>query len=122
LLQFTFFLSIIGPAADASFCIGVTCDTSKQQLSAIPDILRETMQAQPDVDFDRAHFDSFGRSSLDFETVYIVRTPAYGACMGVQRAINMAVFERFESEGIEFAYPTQTLYLSRPHKTALVAE
>lgn len=35
--------------------IGVTCDTSKQQLLAIPDILRETMQAQPDVDAGRAH-------------------------------------------------------------------
>ena len=80
------------------------------------------MQAQPDVDFDRAHFKSFGRSSLDFETVYIVRTPAYGACVDVQQAINMPLFERFEIEDIEFAYPTQTLYLSRPHKTAFVAE
>ena len=35
--------------------IGVTCETSKQQLLAIPDILRETMQAQPDVDAGRAH-------------------------------------------------------------------
>lgn len=104
------------------FGIGVTYETSKQQLSAIPDILREAVQAQPDVDFDRAHFKSFGASSLDFETVYIVKTPAYGAYMDVQQAINMALFERFENEGIEFAYPTQTVYLSRPHKTAVVAE
>jgi len=35
--------------------IGVTCETSKQQLLAIPDILRETMQTQPNVDAGRAH-------------------------------------------------------------------
>jgi small-conductance mechanosensitive channel len=43
-------------------------------------------------------------------------------CRPVQQAINMTLFERFESEGIEFAYPTQTVYLSRPRKTAVVAE
>ncbi|MGJ9420342.1 mechanosensitive ion channel family protein [Massilia sp. CMS3.1] len=101
------------------FGIGVTYETSKRQLLAIPDILRDIVQAQPDVDFDRAHFKSFGPSSLDFETVYIVKTPAYGTYMDVQQAINMALFERFENEGIEFAYPTQTLYLSRPKKTAI---
>lgn len=100
------------------FGIGVTYETSKKQVRAIPDILRETVQAQPDVDFDRAHFKSFGPSSLDFEIVYIVKTPAYGTYMDVQQAINMALFERFESEGIEFAYPTQTVYLSRPPKSA----
>lgn len=89
---------------------------------AIPDILRDIVQAQPDIDFDRAHFKSFGPSSLDFETVYIVNTPAYGAYMDVQQEINMALFERFESEGIDFAYPTQTVYVSRQKKTGVVKE
>ncbi|UVW29902.1 mechanosensitive ion channel family protein [Massilia sp. H6] len=99
------------------FGIGVTYDTSKLQLRAIPEILREVVQAQPGVVFDRAHFKSFGDSSLDFETVYIMQTPEYGAYMDAQQAINMALFDRFASEGIEFAYPTQTLYLARQQKT-----
>ena len=101
------------------FGIGVTYETSKQQVRAIPGILREIVQAQADVDFDRAHFQSFGASSLDFETVYIMKTPDYGIYMDVQQAINLALFERFGSEGIEFAYPTQTLFLSRPQKSAM---
>mgnify|MGYP000229640719 CR=1 FL=1 len=100
------------------FSIGVTYDTSKRQLAAIPDILRAIVQAQPEVDFDRAHFKSFGPSSLDFETVYIVKTPSYGTYMDIQQAINLALFERFASEGIAFAYPTQTLYLSRANQRA----
>jgi small-conductance mechanosensitive channel len=38
--------------------------------------------------------------------------------MDLQHAINLAIFERFAAEGIGFAYPTQTLYLSRSPKTA----
>jgi small-conductance mechanosensitive channel len=34
--------------------------------------------------------------------------------MDAQQRINLALFERFASEGIEFAYPTQTLLISRP--------
>jgi small-conductance mechanosensitive channel len=34
--------------------------------------------------------------------------------MDVQQRINLALFEQFAAEGIEFAYPTQTLFISRP--------
>jgi small-conductance mechanosensitive channel len=33
--------------------------------------------------------------------------------MDIQQAINLRIHERFEEEGIEFAYPTQTLFLAR---------
>jgi small-conductance mechanosensitive channel len=33
--------------------------------------------------------------------------------MNIQQAINLAIFQRFEKEQIEFAYPTQSLYISR---------
>lgn len=94
------------------FSIGVTYDTSKQQILAIPGILRDIVAAQPQARFDRAHFKSYGASSLDFETVYVVQTPDYGVYMDIQQAINVALFERFEQEGIAFAYPTQTVYFA----------
>ena len=94
------------------FGIGVTYEISKRQLLAIPAILREIVEAQPQASFDRAHFKSYGASSLDFETVYVVQTPDYGVYMDIQQAINVALFERFEQEGIAFAYPTQTVYFA----------
>jgi len=96
------------------FAIGVTYEISKQQLLAIPAILREAVEAQPQARFDRAHFKSYGASSLDFEVVYIVQTPDYGVYMDVQQAINVMLFERFADEGIDFAYPTQTIHLANP--------
>jgi small-conductance mechanosensitive channel len=40
-------------------------------------------------------------------------TPDYNAHMDIQQAIFYTVHEQFEREGIEFAYPTQTLFVER---------
>ncbi|WP_229217417.1 mechanosensitive ion channel family protein [Massilia forsythiae] len=103
------------------FTVGVVYEISKSQLLAIPRILREIVDAQPQARFDRAHFKAYGASSLDFETVYIVQTPDYGVYMDIQQEINVALFERFGQEGIGFAYPTQTVYLSHQGKNAAEA-
>ncbi len=39
--------------------------------------------------------------------------PDYGLYMDVQERINQEIFRRFEEQGIEFAYPTQTIYIQR---------
>ena len=39
--------------------------------------------------------------------------PDYTAYMDTQQAINFAINEKFEQEGIEFAYPTQTVYVKK---------
>ncbi|MDH3498307.1 MAG: mechanosensitive ion channel, partial [Gemmatimonadota bacterium] len=83
-----------------------------QQLDRIPVILREAVESVDQARFDRAHFKSFGPSSLDFEVVYYVQVPDYNAYMDAQQAINLKVFDGFAAEGIEFAYPTRTLFIS----------
>jgi small-conductance mechanosensitive channel len=50
---------------------------------------------------------------LNFEAVYYVTVPDYNTWMDIQEDINLQIFERFAKEGIEFAYPTQTLYVQR---------
>lgn len=100
------------------FGIRVPYGIGKPRLLAIPGILRAAVEAQPQVLFDRAHFKAYGPSALEFEVVYIVQTPDYGVYMDVQQAINLAVFDRFAEEGIEFAIPTQTVHLSRPKQGA----
>jgi small-conductance mechanosensitive channel len=93
----------------AVFQLGVTYDTPATKLRAIPGILRAVVEAQPNTRFDRCHFRSYGAFSLDYETVYFMRVADYNAYMDTQQAINFEIFSRFEAEGIEFAYPTQTL-------------
>lgn len=94
----------------ALFRFGVVYQTPKDSLERIPGIVREVIESRDNTRFDRAHFASFGDSSLDFEVVYYMLVPDYNAYMDTQQAINLELFGRFEERGIEFAYPTRTVY------------
>jgi len=93
------------------FHFGVVYQTPADTLERIPTMVREIVEQQQRTRFDRAHFQAYGDSSLDFEVVYYVLDPDYNVYMNIQQAINFALFRRFEAEGIEFAYPTRTLYV-----------
>ncbi len=95
----------------AIFQVGVTYDTPEEKLRRIPQIVRAAVEAHGNTRFDRSHFKAYGAFSLDFETVYYMLVPDYNLYMDTQQAINLAVFRAFEEDGIEFAYPTQTLYV-----------
>jgi small-conductance mechanosensitive channel len=92
------------------FSLGVTYETPYAKLAAIPDMLREIVEAQPHTRFDRAHFNEYTPSALNFEVVYYVLEPDYQLYMDIQQAINLAIFKRFGDQRIRFAYPTQMLY------------
>jgi small-conductance mechanosensitive channel len=95
------------------FKLGVTYQTPREKLEMIPGIIREAVESlgEETVRFDRSHFQSYGDFSLTFETVYYVLAPDYNLYMDCQEDINLKIHKRFEAEGIEFAYPTQTLFL-----------
>jgi small-conductance mechanosensitive channel len=78
----------------------------------IPEIIREVIAAVPLTRFDRAHFREFGDSALLFEAVYYVLDPDYNRYMDIQQQVNLGLMERFSAQGIEFAYPTQTVFLA----------
>jgi small-conductance mechanosensitive channel len=93
------------------FTVGVTYQTSHEMLNRIPSMIKEIIERQQQARFDRSHFKDFGDFSLNFETVYYVLVPDYGAYMDVQHAINLAIYRKFGEEGIEFAYPTRTVFI-----------
>ncbi|MBC8207032.1 MAG: mechanosensitive ion channel family protein [Kiritimatiellales bacterium] len=93
------------------FTVGVTYQTPPSKLRKVPDIFKKQLEQFDDVHFDRAHFKAYGTYSLDFEFVYYVHTSDYNRYMDVQQAINLGLYEEFQKEGIEFAYPTRTLFV-----------
>ena len=93
------------------FGFGVIYQTTQEQLQAIPPMVREIIESRDKTRFDRAHFKAYGACSLDFEVVYYVLSPDYNIYMDIQQAINLAIFSLFAREGIQFAYPTQSLYI-----------
>ncbi len=95
------------------FSLGVTYQTPRTKLEAIPSIIRDAVESQEQARFDRSHFKAYGGFSIDFETVYYVLAADYNLYMDIQQAINLHIHRQFEEQGIEFAYPTQTLFVSR---------
>ena len=69
--------------------------------------------------FDRAHFKGYGDSALLFEVVYYVLSSDYADYMDIQQDINLTIYELFEKNRIDFAYPTQTLHLAGDDKRPL---
>jgi small-conductance mechanosensitive channel len=94
-----------------AFTVGVTYQTSRDKLAKIPGIIKAAIESQELTRFDRSHFCKYGDFSLNVESVFYVGTPDYTKWMDIQQAINLKIHEEFEKEGIDFAYPTQTVFM-----------
>lgn len=98
------------------FSLGVTYQTSPELLRKITSIVKDIIITMEDTLYDRGHFASYGDFSLNFEFVYYVNGEDYNKYMDIQQSINLAIFETFKNEGIDFAYPTQTLIFHKEAK------
>lgn len=94
-----------------TFSFGILYETPVEKLRAVPEMVKEIVNSVECTRFDRAHFKTFGDSSYDFEVVYYVLDPDYNLHMDIQQDINFKLVDRFQKEGIEFAYPTRTLHM-----------
>ncbi len=95
------------------FSIGVVYNTPVGKLKRIPEIVRELISGLDQVSFDRAHLKTLADFSINFEIVYYINSPEYLLYMDKHHAVCMGLVERFEQEGIEFAFPTQTLFVKK---------
>src|SRR5690606_36605917 len=95
-----------------SFTIRVKYETLAEKLRIIPEIIREALESQDKVSFDRSHFQQYGEYALVFDNVYYVLSPDYNYYMDVQQVVILVIFERFAQEGIQFAYPAQVVHFA----------
>ncbi|MBR9975792.1 MAG: mechanosensitive ion channel family protein [Bacteroidetes bacterium] len=93
------------------FTLDVVYGTPAAKVESIPSMVKEIIESDSMARFDRAHFKGYGSSSLVYEFVYYVLSREYNDYMDVQQRINFGIYQRFESEGIGFAFPTQTLHI-----------
>jgi len=96
-----------------TFGFGVTYETPSEKIKAIPQMVRDIIENIEKAEINRIHFTDFGDSSLNFEAVYYITSGDFTVHKDIQQEVNFALKERFEQEGIEFAYPTQTLYVHK---------
>ena len=96
-----------------SFSFGVTYETEHEKVKAIPGMIERILEAAKGARLDRVHFTTFGDSALIFDVVFYVQSPEYADYLDIQEQVNFDLMDKFAEVGIEFAYPTQTLYLKK---------
>lgn len=90
---------------------GVIYQTDPDLAERIPGIVAGIFKELQGVEFDRCGMSSFGPSSLDYTLIFYSLNPDFKRSMAARSKVLLALFRTFKEQGIEFAYPTQTLYL-----------
>ncbi|WP_320676941.1 mechanosensitive ion channel family protein [Prochlorococcus sp. MIT 1300] len=93
--------------------LGVVYETSQENMTRIPSLIKTIVEKTEGALFDRCHFVEFGSFSLDFELVYCIPTNDYLLAMNAQEQINLEIMRIFEYEQIQFAFPTSTININR---------
>lgn len=93
--------------------LGVVYETNYEELARIQTILKEIVESFHSTEFIRASFVEFADFSLNFELVYDVLSPDYPEYIQTNHNIRLKIFETFQKEGIQFAFPTRTIHLSK---------
>ncbi len=101
------------------FNIALTYDTPvekiKRAVEIIKDILKDHEGMNPEFQ-PRVFFNEFNNDSLNILVIYWYHPPEYWDFMRFSEKVNLEILNRFNSEGIDFAFPTQTLYLAGDEK------
>ncbi|MDX1584661.1 MAG: mechanosensitive ion channel, partial [Thermoanaerobaculia bacterium] len=91
--------------------LGLTNDTPPEQIERAMEILREIAEEHGSVEENiMTSFNSFGDFSLGILFIYFIRSGE--DILQTQTDVNLAILRRFNEEGLDFAFPTQTILAS----------
>lgn len=98
--------------------ITITYDSGNAKTQKAVEIIKEVLGNVPEINTDtdkppRVYFSDFNDWSLNIYMVYWVKPPDYWLFQEVNERVNFEIMKRFEAERIEFAFPSQTLYVRK---------
>jgi MscS family membrane protein len=98
--------------------ITITYDSGHTKAKRTVEIIKEVLADVPEVNTDpdrppRVYFSDFNDWSLNIYMSYWVKPPDYWLYHQVNQRVNLEIMKRFEAEQIEFAFPSQTLYVKK---------
>ena len=89
--------------------LGLTYDTTPEQMQQAMTILKDIAASNEGAEEDISlGFNAFGDSAMNIIFIYYIKKGA--DILGTQTEMNMKILEQFTKEGLDFAFPTQTLY------------
>jgi MscS family membrane protein len=97
------------------FDVTITYDTSPAMVDRAVEILKEILDNHEGMHEDlppRVYFDDLNADSLNLKCFYWFHPPDFWMYMDFTEWVNREIFRRFNEEGIDFAFPTQTIHLA----------
>lgn len=101
------------PSIKTEINLSLTYETPPARIERATEILREIYGNDPRTADLVVGFNKFGDSALNIVVVHFWKGPDYKTYLADLTRLNIKVKERFEAEGLAFAFPSQTVY----HKT-----
>jgi len=105
------------PAIKRVLNVTVTYDTPPEKLQRGIEILNEMLAARSEHFLEdsppKVFFSDFNADSLNIIVYYWFVPPDWWEYLAFNHEFNMELLRRYNEEGIEFAFPTQTLYVKQ---------
>jgi len=98
--------------------ITITYGSGHKKAQKAVELIKEVLAGVPEVNADsekppRVYFSDFNDWSLNIYMSYWVKPADYWVYQEVNERVNLEIMKRFEAAQIEFAFPSQTLYVKK---------
>jgi MscS family membrane protein len=101
------------PTLKTDINLALSYDTTSAQLQRALEILREVYGGHPMTKDFSVSFTKFGESALNIQVSHTWKNTDYDAYQAGMEALNLTIKQRFDTEGLKFAFPSRTLYVKQ---------
>ena len=102
------------PVRRVKFNIGLTYDTSVENIKKIVDDIQKLIDEHPMTNQEgKVRFLEFGPSSLDIMILYYVDSPDWEALIDAKQKINFDIIDIVNKYKCEFAFPSTSVYIEK---------
>lgn len=99
------------PTIRTTFTVGLTYDTPAPQVKRAVELILEIFGKHPQTHDVIAYFSKMADFSLNIDVLYWCKLTDWREYTLVLQELNLQLKARFDAEGLNFAFPSQTLYL-----------
>lgn len=108
------------------FEIGLIYGTPAEKMRRAVELLHEILDNDPHFDMEelppRIYFTDFKDWSLNITVIVWFQTQDWFEMQTMRHELNLTILERFNAEGLEFAFPTSTQYLTGDAQSPIVVK
>jgi MscS family membrane protein len=101
------------PTIKTEINLGLTYDTTAERLRLALSIVNDIYRNHPQTASVDIVFNNFADSSLNIQVVHYCKAIPYADYLVALQEMNLALKKRFDEAGLEFAFPSRTLYLKQ---------